>query len=102
QIGMAPPAPPRAPAPPAGVPAPGVVAPVPPVPPLDAVEVRPGRVVVRKGDGGREQDVRIEVVRVGSDGSSSPPAPPMPPMPPMPPLMLHGNTLPVPYGMHGK
>ena len=101
-----PPAPPDAIAPPAPVPpvppvppaapTPGMAPPAPPPPPGAAtpparevtprVEVSPGRVIVRKGDG-RDEDVRIEVVRVGGD---SPVA--VAPMAPLPPLML--PTLP--------
>ena len=104
QVGMVrpiPPVPPHPPVPSAGT-SPAAVPPVPPAPVTEGVEVRPGRVVVRKSDGAGGPDVRIEVVRVGSDGSPSAAASPIPPTPPMPPLMLHGNTLPMPYGMHGK
>jgi hypothetical protein len=62
------------------------VDPVPPAPPVapvpgaapraDArVEVAPGRVVVRRGDGARDEDVRVEVVRIGR-GEPIPLAPP--------------------------
>ena len=101
QVGMVHPVPPVPPQPPVP-PAPAALPPVAPVPMTEGVEVRPGRVVVRKSDGAGGPDVRIEVIRVGSDGSPSTAAPPTPPTPPMPPLMLHGNTLPMPYGMHGK
>ena len=53
------------------------------------VEVGPGRVIVRKGEG-REDDVRIEVVRIGGDTPGA-----LAPVAPLPPLML--PTLP-----HGK
>jgi hypothetical protein len=101
QIGMVsptPPVPPQPPVPPATMP-PGATPPIPPLPPVTGVEVRPGRVVVRKGDGAAGPDVHIEVIRVGSDGAPNAPAPAIPPMPP---LMLHGHPLPLPYGMQGK
>jgi len=82
-----PPEPPVAPARP--------VDPVPPTPPVAAappmeprdVEVRPGRVVVKRRntvDGGKEEDVQVEVIRIGrgdADGA-------MPPATPLPPLTL--------------
>lgn len=103
QVGAAPPLPPVPPSPPTP-PSPSA-APTPPVPPTDAIQVRPGRIVVRKGDsatGG--QDVHIEVVRVGSDGAQPPmqPMQPVPPMPPMPPVTLHGHAMPLPFGMRGN
>ena len=73
------------------------VAPVPPTPPVAApppsggeprdVDVRPGRVVVKRrntADGGKEEDVQVEVIRIGrgdADGA-------MPPATPLPPLTL--------------
>ncbi len=85
---IAPPAPPEPPSPP--------TPPAPPAPPggktpasgatSQRVEVGPGRVIVRKGEG-REEEVRVEVVRIGGDtpGALAPGAP-------LPPLML--PTLP--------
>ena len=97
QVGAAPPVPPLPPHP-------SGAAPIPPAPGVSAaIEIRPGRVVVRKGSAaGGDQDVQIEVVRIGSDGSPSSPTPPVAPMPPMPPLMLHGHAFPLPVGMRGK
>ena len=84
--------------------------PVPPVPPIadgDAqVEVQPGRVVVRRkgvraDDGGNPQeDVRVEVIRIGGDERmhAVPPAPPAPPLPPLTLPMLprgKGETKPL-------
>ncbi len=51
------------------------------------VDVQPGRVIVRRRDGGEaggEQDVRVEVIRIGRAEQGDA----MPPMPPMPPLTL--------------
>lgn len=84
---------PRAPSPPEPP-----VPPVPPVPPMGAapppppgaagaVDVQPGRVIVRRNrnaEGGREEDVQVEVLRIGRhdpDGG-------MPPPVPLPPLTL--------------
>lgn len=85
---------PRAPSPPEPP-----VPPVPPVPPAGAmppappgaggnVEMQPGRVIVRRNrsaeGGGREEDVQVEVLRIGrgdADGA-------MPPPVPLPPLTL--------------
>ncbi|MET0346312.1 MAG: hypothetical protein ABW218_08615 [Casimicrobiaceae bacterium] len=50
------------------------------------VEARPGRVVVHKGEG-RDDEVRVEVVRIGGDAPSL-----VAPLAPLPPLML--PTLP--------
>jgi hypothetical protein len=83
--------------------------PVPPVPPKApappsaserAVAVQPGRVVVRKGEGGDRDDVHVEVIRVGGGEGEDPETRvrPVPPMPPMPPLTLHGHALALPYG----
>ena len=72
--------------------------PVPPVPPVGAtpptpaagaasVDVQPGRVIVRRSrnaEAGKDDDVRVEVVRIGrGDGDGA-----MPPPPPLPPLTL--------------
>ena len=73
------------------------VAPVPPTPPAAVtppsggeprdVDVRPGRVVVKRrnaADGGKDEDVQVEVIRIGrgdADGA-------MPPATPLPPLTL--------------
>ena len=74
------PVPPAAPAPPAP-PAP----PVPPdaVPGAPHVDVKPGRVVVRRGATRDGEDVRIEVIRVGGDGAAV-----IAPSAPLPPLTL--------------
>jgi hypothetical protein len=76
------------------------MAPMPPTPPVGAapptpptsgesrdIEVRPGRVVVKRrnaADGSKEEDVQVEVIRIGrgdADGA-------MPPATPLPPLTL--------------
>lgn len=68
---------PRVPLPPAPL-APDAAGPV--------VEARPGRVVVHKGEG-RDEEVRVEVVRIGGETPSM-----VAPLAPLPPLML--PTLP--------
>jgi len=73
-----PPEPPVPPVPPAGA--------VPRMPPTGAngVDVQPGRVIVRRNrsvEGGKDDDVRVEVVRIGrGDGDALPPSPPLPPL----------------------
>jgi hypothetical protein len=58
------------------------------------VEVQPGRVIVRRRDGGEaggEQDVRVEVIRIGR-GEHVEGLPPPPPMPPLTlPLLPRGK-----------
>ena len=89
-----PPEPPSPPAPPAGTPPPrGADA-----GPRD-VDVQPGRVVVRRrGEGdGSDEDVRLEVIRIGRGdrgdrGDRDAATPPMPPMPPLTlPIMPRGK-----------
>jgi hypothetical protein len=76
-----PPEPPVPPVPPVGA--------APPTPPSGAAnaDVPPGRVIVRRSrnaEAGKDDDVRVEVVRVGrGDGDGA-----MPPPPPLPPLSL--------------
>lgn len=67
---------------------PGAAAPpAPPTGGAPGVEVQPGRVVVKRNrnrEDGREEDVQVEVIRIGRgdhDGA-------MPPPPPLPPLTL--------------
>jgi len=73
-----PPEPPVSPVPPAGA--------TPPTPPTGAgsVDVQPGRVVVRRNrtvEAGKDDDVRVEVVRIGrGDGDGAMPPPPLPPL----------------------
>jgi hypothetical protein len=76
-----PPAPPAPPLPPAGA--------TPPNPPTAGsnVEVQPGRVVVRRNrnvEGGTDQQVQVEVVRIGRGDIDAA----MPPPAPLPPLTL--------------
>ena len=77
-----PPEPPVPPAPPAGA-APGA-------PPTEGsnVEVQPGRVVVRRNrnveGGGKDENIHVEVVRIGRQGADGA----MPPPVPLPPLTL--------------
>jgi hypothetical protein len=71
----------------------GPLPPTPPAPPAagapapEGVEIRPGRVVVKRrnaGAAGKDDDVQVEVIRIGRgdmDGA-------MPPTPPLPPLTL--------------
>jgi len=76
-----PPEPPVPPVPPTGA--------TPPVPPtgVGGAEVQPGRVIVHRNrtvEGRKDDDVRVEVVRIGrGDGDGA-----MPPPPPLPPLTL--------------
>jgi hypothetical protein len=76
----APPEPPVPPVPPA--------APTPPVPPAAGsnVDVQPGRVIVRRNrtEGGADQNVQVEVTRIGRGDRDAAVPPPVP----LPPLML--------------
>jgi len=83
------PAPPEPPAAPAGI-AP-TAPPAPPAPPLPGVagkpvkevEVQPGRVIVKRRTGERNEDVQVEVIRIAGNEAGA-----LAPMPPLPPLTL--------------
>ncbi len=78
-----PPEPPAMPALPTSPTPPAIAAP--PAAPA-SVEVQPGRVVVKRNrattDGGKDEDVHVEVIRVarGEASDAMPPAPPLPPL----------------------
>ena len=76
---IAPPAPPATPSPPSAL---APVPPVPPIPPVAGVSPTPKaeRVIVKRGGEGKDEDVRIEVVRVGRDAHAHELTPMPPPI----------------------
>jgi len=67
------------------------------------MSVQPGRVVVRSGKSGADDnDVQVEVIRIAGDEAKGRPVPSVSPMPPIPPLTMAGHPLALPYASADK